>query len=162
MLLNCFSRYQLTKYFVCFLQMHGYDYRLGSSIPMPSHPPPPGLLGPHHIGESGPRQESGGPDTMYQPPPPGMENIGGRLPPPMGDAMGSMHQMGSGGDMMSTPDGYVMGGDGGNCHNQNTHPPNSSGGIRGENNSMILPPLDSSSGYTLSSLDAISPMGSES
>ena len=109
-----------------------------------------------HMGPHG----NGGPEGMYQPPPPGLESAG-HIPAPMGDPMGIGHNVGGGrpivgegGNMMSPPDGY-MADNVGIGHTV----PNALCGV--ENNSMIQPPLEPS-GYTLTSLDTNSPMGSES
>ena len=146
-------------------QMHGFDYRPGSSVGMPSHPSNSGPLGPPPMGHMGPHGQppgNSGSEGMYQPPPPGLENPG-HIPPPMRDSMGMGPNIGSGrpiigesGSMMSPPDGYMADNIGiGSGH----PPPNALCGI--ENNSMIQPPLEPS-GYTLTSLDTNSPMGSES
>ena len=145
--------------------MHGYDYRAGSSTAMSALPPSSGPLG-HppagHLGLHGNPHAIIGPDGIYQPPPPGLENAG-HLPPSMGDPMGMLpnggagrQTGGNGGSMMSPPSGYI--GDSGGIGSGHA-PPNGTCNI--ENTSMVPLPLDSS-GYTLTSLDTNSPMGSES
>ena len=145
--------------------MHGYDYRTGSPMGgMPPHPPNSGPLGPPpHMGHMPPHgnpQPNGGPDRMYQPPPPGLEH-GGQIPAPGGDpmAMGSSIDgirtgMNDGSNMMAPQDRYIP--DNGGI---NLGPTSGLCGM--ENNSSVQPSLESS-GYTLTSLDATSPMGSES
>ena len=138
--------------------MHGYDYRTGGApTGIPPHPPNSGPIGPPPMGHMGPQGNPGGPDRIYQPPPPGLENSG-QIVAPMGDPM-SLGIGGSGRTMLSDEgmpplDGYM--GD-----NLNMGVGHSSGLCGLENNSMIPPPIESS-GYTLTSLDANSPMGSES
>ena len=136
--------------------MHGYDYRTGASSGIP---PNSGPIGPPPMGHMGPQGNPGGPDRIYQPPPPGLENSG-QIPGPMGDPMSIIGDSGrpmlsDGGSIMEPPhDGYM--GD-----HLNMGGGHSSGLCGLDNNSMIPPPIESS-GYTLTSLDANSPMGSES
>ena len=146
--------------------MHGYDYRTGPSNGAPPHPPNSGPIGPSPMGHMGPHgtpQPNMGPDRIYQPPPPGLENSG-QIPGSMGDQMGigpSLCGSGrplihDGGSMVSPHDGYM--GENHNMGSGQSIPP----GLCGlDNNSLNQPPLESS-GYTLTSLDANSPMGSES
>ena len=145
--------------------MHGYDYRTGSSVGMPPHPPNSGPLGPPPMGHMGPHgnsQGNNGTEGMYQSPPPGLENTG-HISGPMGDPMGIVPNvgggrplLGEGGSMMSPPDGYMAD----NIGISSGHAA-ANALCGGENNSMIQPPLEPS-GYTLTSLDTNSPMGSES
>ena len=145
--------------------MHGYDYRTGSSAGMPPHPPISGPLGQLPMGPMGTHGNphgNGSTEGMYQPPPPGLENTG-NVPPSMGDPVGMGPNVGGGrpivgegGNMMSSPDGYMTN----NIGIANSH--TSSNGLCGvENNSMTQPTIEPS-GYTLTSLDTNSPMGSES
>ena len=137
--------------------MHGYDYRTGVSTGIPPHPPNSGPIGPPPMGHMGPQGIPGGPDRIYQPPPPGLENSG-QIPVAMVDPMGigvsGRPMLSDGGSIMPPHDGYM--GD-----NINMGPGHSSGLCGLENTSMIPQPIESS-GYTLTSLDANSPMGSES
>ena len=145
--------------------MHGYDYRTGPSTGLPPHPPNSGPLGPPPMGHMGPHgnpQPNGGPERMYQPPPPGMEESG-PIPTSMTDMIGIGPNAGGGrpimrdgGSMMTPHEGYMVDNLGlGSGHSAPI-------GVCGmENNSMLQPSLEPS-GYTLTSLDATSPMGSES
>ena len=148
--------------------MHGYDYRTGSPMGgMPPHPNNPGPLGPPpHMGHMGPHGNAppnSGPERMYQPPPPGLEQ-GGQIPPPMGDPMamgpsldGSRPGLNDGSNMMAPHDRFMhdnRGLSGGGL--------GASSGMCGMDNNSSAHPQMEPSGYTLTSLDATSPMGSES
>ena len=148
--------------------MHGYDYRTGSPMGgMPPHPNNPGPLGPPpHMGHMGPHGNAppnNGQERMYQPPPPGLEQ-GGQIPPPMGDPMamgpsldGPMPGLNDGSNMMTPHDRFMhdnRGLSGGGL--------GASGGMCGMDSNSSAQPSMEPSGYTLTSLDATSPMGSES
>ena len=148
--------------------MHGYDYRTGSPMGgLPPHPPNSGPLGPPphmgHMGQHGNPPPNGGPDRMYQPPPPGLEH-GGQILPPMGDPMamgpsldGARTGMSDGNNMMVPHDRFM--------HDNRVISSGgmvSTSGMCGMDNSSAAQPSMEPSGYTLTSLDATSPMGSES
>ena len=146
--------------------MHGYDYRTGGPNIGPTHPSNSGSLGPlpmGHLGSHGNLTPNAALERMYQPPPPGLEN-NEHIPPPMRDNMGvdpnhvggGLPIMSDGGGILVPHDGYI--GDDLSMNSGHSAPT----GLCGVENHPMVQPSHESSGYTLTSLDANSPMGSES
>ena len=141
--------------------MHGYDYRAGSSGAIPPHPPGAGHFGPPamgHMVDNGNLPPNCAPDRMYQPPPPGLETHGHVLPQ-IGDPLG---MEGSRATSMNDVSGMVSSHENFMTDNVNINQSTPASVCGLDDNSMVQRTSHEPSGYTLTCLDATSPMGSES